>query len=306
MVSVGASLAFSDQTATVGQDGRTVTVDSVTLRDGGFVTIHDSRLGEGEVLASVVGTSQYLSAGTHENVTVTVGPGVEDGETLVAMPHRDTNGNQAYDFVASQGASDGPYVAGGGAVVDTGTVSVPMQASVEFADQETSGNAVIVRNVSLSRGGFVTLHDSSLTDGDAIGSVVGTSTYLEPGFHAQVIVSLNEPLEEDQTLIAMPHIDTNGNQAYDFVETEGSADGPYVSDGSAVTASADVSLATETTTAMDGTTTMDGTTAMGGTTMAGDTATATDDGGDGGAPGFGVGVALVALLAVAALARRRR
>lgn len=41
-------------------------------------------------------------------------------------------------------------------------------------------------------------------------------------------------LEEDQTLIAMPHFDTNGNGTSDFVTSGGEQDGPYPEDGEAV------------------------------------------------------------------------
>jgi hypothetical protein len=36
------------------------------------------------------------------------------------MPHVDTDGNGEYDFVATGGEQDGPYVRDGNAVVDLG------------------------------------------------------------------------------------------------------------------------------------------------------------------------------------------
>ncbi|MFC4541930.1 hypothetical protein ACFO5R_08315 [Halosolutus amylolyticus] len=101
-------------------------------------------------------------------------------------------------------------------------------AMVTFEDQTTDGETVVVQNVTMASGGFVTIHDSSLLVGNVIGSVIGTSEYLEPGTHENVTVTLDEPLEEDETLIAMPHRDTNDNQTYDFVETDGQQDGPYL------------------------------------------------------------------------------
>ncbi|MDF9746006.1 DUF7282 domain-containing protein [Natrinema salsiterrestre] len=101
-------------------------------------------------------------------------------------------------------------------------------AYVTFNDQTTEGDTVVVENVSLASPGFVTIHDSSLLVGNVLESVIGTSEYLEAGTHDQVEVTLDEPLEEDETLIAMPHRDTNDNQQYDFVETDGQADGPFL------------------------------------------------------------------------------
>jgi hypothetical protein len=77
------------------------------------------------------------------------------------------------------------------------------------------------------------------------GAVLGNSTYLEPGTHEDVMVMLDEPIEEDQVLVAMAHQDTNDNQEYEFPE----ADDPYVADGGAVTDWANVTVEEGATTA---------------------------------------------------------
>ena len=118
----------------------------------------------------------------------------------------------------------------------------PDTATVSFSDQSTTGRSVVVDSVELGDGGFVVIHDSSLLDGEVLGSVIGVSEYLEPGRYEDLTVSLDEPLEEGDTLIAMPHRDTNDNQTYDFNETDGDEDGPYTEDGDAVTDDADVQV----------------------------------------------------------------
>jgi PGF-CTERM protein len=40
------------------------------------------------------------------------------------MPHRDTNGNESYEFVESDGSADGPYSDGEGAITDSAVVTV--------------------------------------------------------------------------------------------------------------------------------------------------------------------------------------
>ena len=132
-----ADVTFDDQTS----DGTTVVVDSVTMSEGGFVTIHDSSLFDGDALGSVVGVSDYLGPGTHDDVEVTLfdvpGATFDDGglppgeQTLVAMPHFDTDGDETYDFVATSGDDDGPYVGDDGAVVD------PAQVTVEVEEPKT-------------------------------------------------------------------------------------------------------------------------------------------------------------------------
>ncbi|NHN40899.1 PGF-CTERM sorting domain-containing protein [Halorubellus sp. JP-L1] len=300
-VSVQAVLETSDQET----NGSTVTIDSVTLHEGGFVTIHDASVTEGAVFESVRGTSEYLGPGTHENVTVELDSALSENATIVPMVHRDTNENEQYDFLTSEGAEDGPYVAAGGAVVTTSQVTVTPEATVSFGAQESDGQTVVVDSVTLNKGGFVTIHDASLQDGAVFESVRGTSTYLEAGTHEDVEVTLDSPVEEDTTLVAMPHQDTNANQAYDFVSSEGANDGPYVADGGAVVAAGQVTFSVEMETGMDeGTSTNDEATTSAETTDE----TAMDDGADGdagGSPGFGVVVAVLALLGAAFLARRR-
>lgn len=194
---------------------------------------------------------------------------------------------------------------------EDGRVVAAATASVSFQDQATDGEQVRVASASLSEGGFITIHDSTLQDGDALGSVRGTSSYLGPGSHTGIMVTLDDPVEGTETLIAMPHMDTNGNQAYDFVSSEGADDGPYTADGEAVTDSAEVSVETPTPTpTQTAEPTATATATPEGTATAEPTATeepstpeptTTGDG-----AGFGVVVALIALIGAALLAVRRK
>jgi len=487
-----ASVTFDDQTAENG----TVTVATVTVADGGYVTIHDDSLRDGDAIGSVVGVSEYLEPGTHENVTVTLYEGVPGAdfenvsepmgtETLIAMPHVETseqmadgetttttesgvddtettagnetttdggvndtttsnqttidggvngtetttdsgvngttttdgtgdnqtttdggiddtetaggnetttsggNGtqtanaqqaqaNQTYDFVATNGQEDGPYTVDGAAVTDSAevefaapetddgegagapadttndtemqagssfvvesieapalaapnatitvnatvsnsadadatedvafrlagdgadvvvhqdvsvdasgnetvtfelnasdvgeggyihgvttenssafaTIEVTNDSQVAFADQEGDGESVTVESVYVPEGGYVAVHNDSLLEGDAVGSVVGVSEHLDAGVHENVSVTLYEGVEgatfaddaaaaDNTTLVAMPHQETTGDETYDFVSSEGEDDGPYVVDDAAVVAVGNLTVTAE-------------------------------------------------------------
>lgn len=103
------SATFADQTS----DGTMVTIESATLPDGGFVAIHDSSLQDGQVLDSVIGVSDALNAGTHQNIEIQLFEGVptqmfsqdalNEDQTLIAMPHFDTDSDGRYDFVCRWG-----------------------------------------------------------------------------------------------------------------------------------------------------------------------------------------------------------
>jgi len=167
-------------------------------------------------------------------------------------------------------------------------------ASVMFEDQATSGT-VIVAETELPDGGFVVIHDERLQVGDALGSVIGNSSYLEPGNHTDVRIGI-DAYEGTQNLTAMAHMDTNGNQEYDFGMggANGTADGPYVGAGGAVVDSATVTW--EDDAEDDAEETDDGNGGTVGADRDGDE--------DNGTPGFGLVGALAALAGVAL--RRRR
>ncbi|KAB1198406.1 MULTISPECIES: hypothetical protein [Haloferax] len=240
-----ASVVFDDQAS----DGTTVTVASVDPSKGGFLVIHAEN-------GDVLGVSEYLGGGPHFNVEVTLSDNLGENTTLTAMPHLDTNDNRRFDFVTSDGADDGPYTEDGDPVTDDANVTVgtteptetptatptetPTEeptASVQFDDQSTAGIAVLVASANLSEGGFLVVHDES-------GAVLGASGYLPPGEQQNVAVTFDEPLSENATLTAMPHLDTNDNQQFDFDGSGSSEDGPYTEDGDPVTDDANVTVET--------------------------------------------------------------
>ena len=139
--------------------------------------------------------------------------------------------------------------------IDDNDTDANETATVTFEDQESDGTSVTVDNVTVPNDGYVAIHNDSLLDGDAVGSVVGVSDYLEAGTYENRTVGLydvpgadfNESeLTENQTLIAMPHEETTGDETYDFVSSNGTDDGPYTADGAAVTDDAAITIVNDT------------------------------------------------------------
>ncbi|ELY45652.1 hypothetical protein C495_07725, partial [Natronorubrum sulfidifaciens JCM 14089] len=104
-----ASIAFEDQQ----QDGESVIIEEVTLSDGGFIVITDS--GEEPLVVS-----DYLGAGTHENVTIERDE-VDLVGRLTATVHQDTTDDETYAYEDSDGEEDRPYLENGFPVADTAT-----------------------------------------------------------------------------------------------------------------------------------------------------------------------------------------
>ncbi|GAB3677856.1 DUF7282 domain-containing protein [Halopiger thermotolerans] len=111
-----ASITFKDQQG----NGSSVTIDSVTLSEGGFVVITDGG-------AEPIAVSDYLSEGSHENVTVEREEGAnrELVGQLTATAHRDTDDDETYTYAESDGEEDRPYLEDGFPVSDTATVTTP-------------------------------------------------------------------------------------------------------------------------------------------------------------------------------------
>ncbi|WP_226010490.1 DUF7282 domain-containing protein [Halomicrobium salinisoli] len=126
-----ASVAFANQTS----NGSAAVVQSANLSEGGFVTLRDAPPGAADGAESVLGTSAYLEAGEHENVTVPLSENLTENATLYAVAHRNTDGDEQADFVATDGEVDQPYLNWSGeAVNDSAAVTVEQrpEAGVAF------------------------------------------------------------------------------------------------------------------------------------------------------------------------------
>ncbi|PSQ76747.1 MAG: fasciclin [Bacteroidetes bacterium QH_6_63_17] len=132
-----------------------------------------------------------------------------------------------------------------------GAPLLPPTASVDFTDRTladtsvTQGDTLVVDGSYIPEGGgFIVLHDQDeLENGGPIVSTVGVSGYIGgPGVINNVKVPLDEDIDGDITLGAMPHEDDNNNQTYDFAASGGSQDQPYTLEESAVIDFADITV----------------------------------------------------------------
>ena len=237
------AVEFANQSS----NGSTVSVESVTLSEPGYVAIHTSGYvnGGASATSSIIAVSERLSAGEHTNVTVEISnapPGNYPGlnrsqlnstQTLGAVAYRDTNSNQQFDFVRSFGEMDSAVVANESAVSDTARVSVPTSkkptASVTFGNQTLQNGTLVVEKARLPDGGFLVIQNESYQrTGDALTSSVGLSGYLPPGNHTNVSIGLLPgALNHTQTVTVRVSRDTNSNQRYDYIRSDGFQDVAY-------------------------------------------------------------------------------
>lgn len=120
-----ASVTLNDQSVPPAAQVQTITVASVEMSNGGFVTIHDQTLQDGKPFESVRGTSDFLESGSHSDVKVRLDDNLQQSQKVFAMPHKDTDGDKTYDFVVSDGNDDGAYTDdAGNAVIDPAQITV--------------------------------------------------------------------------------------------------------------------------------------------------------------------------------------
>jgi plastocyanin len=236
-------ITASHDTVGVNTADERVLVNSVRLDDGGFVAIHDSRLGEGQPVESVVGVSEYLSPGEYENIFVPLSESVDDGELLTAMPHRDTDGDETYDFVSSGGDEDAPYTEGGDPVTDTATAVLvdyenpPGDIAITTPDSGTDEDPPTVTppfDVAVDTSEFVVEAASNgVTDGQGhlhallnrqpVGTgeylVFGTDNIIHYGTGAETVELTADELRPGEHTIRMQAGDAN-HVAYNLVAAQ--------------------------------------------------------------------------------------
>ncbi|WP_436912145.1 type II secretion system F family protein [Halosimplex marinum] len=133
-----AQVTFDDQTVA----GETVTVDSVSLSEGGYVTVR-ARGADGEI----VGHSEYLAAGGHEDVRIRLGSTYSDEMELYAVPHLDTDGDERFGYTG--GAVDRTYPEERTRIYDVATVRRPGTGGTQSL-QPTSEPAVSAERSGLA------------------------------------------------------------------------------------------------------------------------------------------------------------
>lgn len=122
-----ANVTIHDQAVSVNASNASVLVASVTLPDGGFVSIQDA-------IGATLGHTGYLEPGTYENVTVTVNESLEPGQLVVAVVLRDSargtvTSNREYDVAETGSEEDNPYFVNGTLVADTARVTATANGS---------------------------------------------------------------------------------------------------------------------------------------------------------------------------------
>ncbi|WP_254524778.1 DUF7282 domain-containing protein [Natrinema caseinilyticum] len=218
-----ATVDVPDQTT----DGERVTVEEVSLSEGGYVAVYDGIAVDTDP-EDVLGVSGSLEPGSHENVTIELDDPLEESGAVVAVAHHETTGDETFGYVESDGEADPPYVTGAGApVLDGAFVTITDEpgepaATLSVTDQTGNGSTLTVDEANASVPYTVT----ATVDGETVGnesfgageSVTNLSLDLEPPLEGNATVDV-AVLDEDGATLA------NETISYTVVNETG-PDGP--------------------------------------------------------------------------------
>ncbi|MEZ4104287.1 MAG: hypothetical protein R3B60_03295 [Candidatus Paceibacterota bacterium] len=152
-------------------DVDTVRINRVTVAEGGFLAV---RSVDGHRLGQIIEISEYLTAGTHNNVSIPLGEFYEGGEELIVMIYEDAGNDKIFNDLdqpfAENGVPVAVYVATGNEVpksiaTNTGTpegISLMNMGTMEFISYTDSGFEP--KNLSITRGTMVHFVNESSID----------------------------------------------------------------------------------------------------------------------------------------------
>lgn len=215
-----AAVTFENGTS----NGSAVTVDSVTLPEGGFVLVYtvDQTIFQDDA-AMAPDTEEEASPteeATEENDTEAEA-GTNETEAGAEETAEDASPTEAAAVVQENATETETAVN----ETETPTETEAAEDETEEATETETGTPTATPPASLGTGGP---NVTSLTEVNAstLGLLVGNTSYLEAGTHEDVTVQFNGEMVEDQVLIAVAYQDVNENQAFDGLEIEA----PYVDD----------------------------------------------------------------------------
>lgn len=233
----GAYVDLGDQTS----NGLTVTVDSVTLPEGGYVSVQDptnftnyddgsgdddpfNRSIESFFGRTILGVSEYLDSGTHEDVEVDLDIPFEGGTRLLAMAHEDTGEGESFEYVDSLGEEDAGYTF-------SGPNPVARDALMEYTEPEPASFTYEASAPDeVDAGETVLVEVTATNEGEATGEIS-----MEASFDNQSVTG-SATVDGGESVTDTFQFATNGLAGED-VDWEVTVDGESVAAGTVSVAS---------------------------------------------------------------------
>jgi hypothetical protein len=209
-----ADLAFGDQLI----EGSGVVLESVTMPAPGFVVLQaDDSGGAGEVL----GVSELIGEGRISSVPVAFFLPIEEPTRVHATLHIDMDRDRFFTYEPPDSFIDAPATFSSGglatAAAEIGLLAAVGPAELEFLEQRTDGEAVVVASVDLPAPGFLAIQ---VNEGGEPGRVLGITGLLPAGISTDLEIALDPPLLATGIVFAVPYVDRDADGIADITGEE--------------------------------------------------------------------------------------
>ena len=117
-----------------------------------------------------------------------------------------------------------PVAADGPSILEqrSGNQTQPTNASVTIDKNETTQEQVILTSVTLTDSGYIVAHGGSFNSSEPTNeSIIGRTQYVRSGTFEDVVVTLNQSISNNSSVVVTLHNETNGNQTFDYIDQTG-------------------------------------------------------------------------------------
>lgn len=117
-----------------------------------------------------------------------------------------------------------PVAADGPSILEqrSGNQTQPTNASVTIDKNETTQEQVILTSVTLPDSGYIVAHGGSFNSSEPTNeSIIGRTQYVRSGTFEDVVVTLNQSISNNSSVVVTLHNETNGNQTFDYIDQTG-------------------------------------------------------------------------------------
>ncbi|MEQ8910138.1 MAG: hypothetical protein RIC95_13155 [Vicingaceae bacterium] len=215
------TITVDDQTTS----RNSITIPEIKVDQDGWVVVHRDDGSNAPIVPAIISTPKMISAGTNTDVKVEI-PNVPlmDGEKLWVMVHTD-DGDGMYEFDTDQ-TVDGPVTVEGNILMESIQISSP---SITANDQMIMNNQMTIDSVNAAVDGWLVVHhyNNDPTDPQYLAGLSVEPIAGKVKVNAGLNTNLTIDLSSDSTysagyrLYPMLHIDGDGNQTYDFPQSNG-------------------------------------------------------------------------------------
>ena len=128
-------------------------------------------------------------------------------------------GTLFFILIFAAGLVASPVAADGSPALEqrSGNQTQPTNASVTIDKNEITQEQVVLTSVTLPDSGYIVAHGGNFNSSEPTNeSIIGRTQYVRGGTFEDVVITLNQSIANNSSVVVTLHNETNGNQAFDY------------------------------------------------------------------------------------------